>query len=238
MTDKLFNHRGSSPAILSSLFDDLTNTMDMVLDGVPVPGNSYGGAYVDSAGTSWDYHDGGNGNRVTGTTAIMPHNWDPSRHEQFDEFPSTIEEWMRKFRDMGLGTDVFERAKEVYKSLPKFPATDIAVDRNTGDLEVKVALPGYEEDDIDVSFENDTLSIVVDKDNALSREKEAHEGEKVYLRRSLTTSKVSLQLPVPFTRFRVKDAKADYTQGMLHIIIPRNEEHAPHRLKLGKGKEE
>lgn len=208
----------SHPKFLSSLFDDLTTTLTSGPDNYRLERSSTGIKPMWAQGPSPTFDD----------------------FDDFDEVmtSSHIEDWIKRFREMGMGTDVFEKAKEVYKNLPKFPACDIAVDRNNGDLEVKVALPGYREDDIDVSFENDNLSIVVDKDNALSREKEEHEGEKIYLRRSLTTGKIALQLPVPFTRFKVKEADADYTNGMLTIRIPRNEEHAPHRLKLGERKDD
>ena len=148
-------------------------------------------------------------------------------------YPASVDEAISLIRQSGESDslDVFERAKAAYKSLPSFPAADIAVDKETGDLHFTLAVPGYDEDDIEVSFENDSLIIEIGKDNALRRQKD-EEDTKFYIVEKLRASKVRWKAPVPFSHFKVKSTEAAYKNGLLSIHIPRNEDQAPHKVKL------
>lgn len=135
-------------------------------------------------------------------------------------------------RDLSRIPTIRSQTKDLYQDLPSFPASDVAVDQETGDLHIAVALPGYDEEDIEVSFENDTVQIDVCKDNAMQKRKKETRDSRMYLRDSLKTSKVRLKAPVPFNKFKIKAAEASYNQGILDIKIPRSEDHAPHKLQL------
>ena len=147
--------------------------------------------------------------------------------------PSSLDDFIRLTREAGGEVDVFQRAKEVYRDMPSFPAADVSVDRNNGDLFFDVALPGYSEDDLEITFENDHMNISVGKDNTLNKDKKDKKESRVFIRNSLKSSRVELSVPVPSTRFRVKDTEASYLNGILSIRIPRQEEHAPHRITFG-----
>jgi len=149
--------------------------------------------------------------------------------------PTGIDDLIEFLKKQGAGgpaIDVFEKAKRVYKDLPSFPATDVSVDEENGDLHFDIALPGYDEEDIDISFENDTMTVGVCKDNALSKYKKEDNQSRVYIRNGLKSGKVEFKVPVPSTRFKIKEAAASYKNGLLSIVVPRQEEHAPHKLKL------
>ena len=149
--------------------------------------------------------------------------------------PTGIDDLIEFLRKQGVGgsaIDVFEKAKKIYKDLPSFPATDVSVDEENGDLYFDIALPGYDEEDIDISFENDTMTVSVCKDNSLSKYKKEDNQSRVYIRNGLKSGKVEFKVPVPSTRFKIKEASASYKNGLLTIIVPRQEDHAPHKLKL------
>ncbi|MCA1807166.1 MAG: Hsp20 family protein [Actinobacteria bacterium] len=166
-----------------------------------------------------------------------PSHWQEPHRVMPPRQPTTLDDLIRLTRESGLeGADVFERAKEVYRDMPSFPATDVSVDRNNGDLYFDIALPGYAEEDLEISFENDHMNITVAKDNALSKEKQERKEDRVLIRTGLKASKVQVSVPVPSSRFRVKDAEASYVNGILKIKIPRQEDHQPHRISLGAPK--
>lgn len=127
---------------------------------------------------------------------------------------------------------VFDRAKQVYQELPTFPAQDIYIDRDTGELSFEVALPGYSIEDIDINFEDDHMTLAVRKDNSIKRAQKESGESRVYIRRGLKSSSFEIRVPVPSSRFRVKEAQASYDNGMLTVRVPRLEEHAPHRLQI------
>ena len=131
--------------------------------------------------------------------------------------------------------DLFGTIKSAYQGMPSFPACDVSIDKESGDLFLEAALPGYNEEDIEVTFENDQLKLQIGRENALSEKKDKNKENRVYIRNSLKTSKVSLSVPVPASRFVVKDAEANYHNGILSIRVPRQEAHQPHRITLKSG---
>lgn len=131
--------------------------------------------------------------------------------------------------------DLFGTIKNAYQGMPPFPACDVSIDKASGDLFLEAALPGYNEEDIEVTFENDQLKLQIGRENALSEKKDKNKENRVYIRNSLKTSKVSLSVPVPASRFVVKDAEANYHNGILSIRVPRQEAHQPHRITLKSG---
>jgi len=184
--------------------------------------------------------------RYTSNSVLPPNTggwggWNLTTTDPYTDGSPTIDDIIRTIREKefpNTSVSVFERAKKAFADLPNFPATDIVMDKDSGDLTFRVALPGYAEEDIDISFESDTMQIKVDKDNSLKKQKEEESSSKVYLRKSLKTSKVTLDIPIPFSRFNVREASAEYKNGLLTVTVPRNEDFAPHRIQLGKNKDQ
>jgi HSP20 family molecular chaperone IbpA len=146
----------------------------------------------------------------------------------------TTDDWIQAFREHGLGdqTDAFDRAKRAYQDLPAFPATNVVMHRDTGNLEFQIALPGYDMEDIDISFENDNMVVSIKKDNALRKRDKDIKDDVVMFRRGLRSAGLELKVPVPAAKFQIKDATASYVSGILTVQIPRNSETAPIRIKL------
>jgi len=166
---------------------------------------------------------------TVGSTSCTPYIWNGS---------ITIDDLVNRLAGDGLPIDAFERAKDIYRHMPKFPAANVSMDRDTGELLFELALPGYDLDDIGIEFENDLMLVHVLKDNALSRAKKGtkEDGNKILFHQGLKSGSVELKVPVPATKFKIKEANASYENGILSISIPRLEEAAPVRLKLKPSK--
>jgi HSP20 family molecular chaperone IbpA len=134
-----------------------------------------------------------------------------------------------------LPSQLFEQAKRLYEKLPSFPACDIFVDKDSGNLNFEIALPGYDLKDIDVSFENDYMIVEVSPENRLKKEQK---NNVVFFKKSLKRSSFSFEVPVPFSRFEVDKAKAYYHNGILIISIPRLPSSMPRKIPVKLKEEE
>lgn len=160
---------------------------------------------------------------------------DPRYYSYPGQHPTvSLDDWKQLFLEHGLNDhiDAFEKAKQVYKDLPAFPATDVKMHRESGSLEFDIALPGYNDEDISISFDGDNMLIEVARDNALATRPK--KDDVIQFRKGLKSSGLTFKVPVPAAKFRVREAKASYKSGILNIVIPRNEENAPVKIKLSK----
>jgi HSP20 family protein len=103
-----------------------------------------------------------------------------------------------------------------------WPAVDIV---NTADAFVVVAsLPGVKPDDVDITLENQTLSIrgeVTDESQS--------EGEYLYRERGV--GRFSRQITFP-TRVEGEHAEADFENGSLRLRVPKAAESKPRRIEI------
>lgn len=100
-------------------------------------------------------------------------------------------------------------------------------------LIIQAALPGVAKDEIDVSVEDNILTI-----DAETRESEEVAEAKVY-RREFTYGKMSRSMRLP-EDLDFEAVKADYENGFLTIRIPRVEQAkpTPRRIPIGAATEE
>lgn len=135
----------------------------------------------------------------------------------FDDFTSV---------DRPRFTDVLDRFFERSASLGGgtfIPQVDVA--ETEKQFEVTVALPGLNKDDIDVSIENNVLTI------SGEREHEKSENGRNYHRVETRYGRFSRTLPFPDIIDSNK-IKADYKDGLLHITIPKLKEKAAKKVKV------
>ncbi len=108
-------------------------------------------------------------------------------------------------------------------SLNVVPAVDL---EETGDaFKITAELPGMDKKDIQITFENNVLSISGEK----KAEKEIKEENYHRLERSYGKFHRSFELPGYIDRDKIE---ADYKDGILHITIPKTEEAKPKQIEV------
>ena len=95
-----------------------------------------------------------------------------------------------------------------------FPAIDVYQDENR--VTVEAELPGIDPDKVNVSVENDILTIEG------KHEKQTEVEEKNYYRKEISLGSFHRVVPLPAAVNGVK-AEASYEGGILKVIIPKEE---------------
>lgn len=103
------------------------------------------------------------------------------------------------------------------------PAMDVYQD---GDFVVaKVSLPDIDPEKVDVSVENDVLTV----SGKTSEEKETKEED--YYRKEIREGSFSRSVVLPM-QVKGSDTKATYKKGMLVITMPKADEAKPQRIAI------
>ncbi len=108
--------------------------------------------------------------------------------------------------------------KKQLASLPNYPHSDCWVDDEGKHLWLRFALAGYAEKNISVKASKDVLRVIANGDK--------EEGVK-FVHHGISKKDVDFSLNVDAV-FDLKEAKTDFTNGLLTIKIPRHKdgEHA------------
>jgi HSP20 family protein len=96
------------------------------------------------------------------------------------------------------------------------PAVNVKENEQAFNLEV--ALPGIDKKDVNVELDNDVLTISYEH-NASKEE----QGDQ-YTRREFRQSAFKRSFRLPEGKVNANDIKAEYSNGVLHITLPRQEE--------------
>jgi HSP20 family protein len=104
------------------------------------------------------------------------------------------------------------------------PALDVYESESS--LFVEVELPGMKKEDIDISLEEDVLTISGQR----SQEKEDRSGESLRSERAFGQFRRSFTLPLAVQSDAVK---ATYLDGVLRIELPKAEEAKPRKIEVG-----
>ena len=141
--------------------------------------------------------------------------WDPFRQRSSmqrlmdrmmeDAFLSP-EEWSQTF-EMGLPLDVRENENEYI---------------------VEASIPGVNPDDLDITYDNNTLTI-----RGEMKSEEENKGETYHLReRRFGSFSRSLTLP---SSIKADQIEANYKDGILTLTLPKAEEAKPRRIQIHGG---
>ncbi|MEK7189078.1 MAG: Hsp20/alpha crystallin family protein [Patescibacteria group bacterium] len=103
------------------------------------------------------------------------------------------------------------------------PALDVYQDRDN--VIVETPLPGIDPDKVNISVENDVLTIEG------STKKESEVDEKNYYRKEVRQGSFHRAVALPAS-VNGEGAKADYTNGVLKITIPKEERVKPKQIKI------
>ena len=124
----------------------------------------------------------------------------------FDEFDNFFDDFLSRRWPRLLDWNVpagFERG---------FPKVDI-IDHDN-DIEVQAALPGIKKEDLDVTINNQTITI-----RTSTKEEKKEEEKGKYFRREITRGEFQRTLSLPDN----VDAEASFKDGILTVNIPKTE---------------
>jgi HSP20 family protein len=144
--------------------------------------------------------------------------WDP-----FQDLLSVQDEMNRVFnRAAGRTSDSASQVTRAWA-----PALDIA-ERKDAYL-VTVEVPGVSAEDIDVTLENNLLTIQGERRLSESAAERLHRVERAYgaFRRSVS-------LP---TTVQPDAIQASYADGLLHLVVPKAEEAKPRKIAINAGEQ-
>jgi len=96
-----------------------------------------------------------------------------------------------------------------------FPKVDI-IDHDK-EIEVQAALPGIKKEDLDVTINNQTITI-----RTSTKEEKKEEEKGKYFRREITRGEFQRTLTLP-DNVDDANAKASFKDGILKVIIPKTE---------------
>jgi len=96
-----------------------------------------------------------------------------------------------------------------------FPKVDILDHDN--DIEIQAALPGVKKEDLDISINNQTITI-----RTTSKEEKKEEEKGKYFRREITRGEFQRTLSLP-DNVDGDNAKASFKDGILKVTIPKTE---------------
>lgn len=113
--------------------------------------------------------------------------------------------------------DVFDRGWSSQGALAS-KRLNVVTDENESEYTIRAEMPGIDEERIEISFENDILSISANYEE---------EGENM-----LRRGKYSWACTV--RDIDSDDIKANLKNGILDITLPKSEKAKPKRIKIGK----
>jgi len=126
-------------------------------------------------------------------------------------------------RDFPSGVSSFME-NSIYDT--KFPPCNIFVDEKTLDLEFEYALAGFKLNEIDISFEDDYLYLEV------MPEKKEEEDNREALQHGISRRQSKSKYYIPFSKYDVEKASANFEDGILKVKIPAKEERKPKKLRI------
>jgi len=103
------------------------------------------------------------------------------------------------------------------------PAVDVWEDENS--VYVETPLPGVNPEQVNISIENDVLTIEG------SSEKKTEVEEKNYYRKEVRCGSFHRAVALP-SSVKSEDAKAEYEKGILKITVPKEERVKPKKVKV------
>ncbi len=103
------------------------------------------------------------------------------------------------------------------------PAVDVWEDENN--VYIETPLPGMDPEQVDISIENDVLTIEG------SHEKKSEVDDKNYYRKEVRIGSFHRAVALPAT-VKSDKAEASYQNGMLTITVPKEERAKPKKVKI------
>jgi HSP20 family molecular chaperone IbpA len=134
-------------------------------------------------------------------------------------------------------TDVFSLFDEVMGALEPvqrvsgqllngvFPPTNYMRDKD-GNLSFEFAVAGYKEEEIDLTFKDDTMVLELNP-----KERTLEEGTR-FIQQGIRRAPSKLKAFVPVSKFDTAKAQATLSEGLLRVSIPIREESKDLKVKI------
>lgn len=103
--------------------------------------------------------------------------------------------------------------------------TNLEMYEDDDNVVVKLAIPGYKEEDIDISVEDNVLTI-----SGNTQEVEEDTSKKFYYK-GLKTESFSRSITLP-VRVKSDNADAEVKNGVLHVTLPKAEESKASKIMI------
>ena len=144
--------------------------------------------------------------------------------------PGSVGSWLSREPIMGLRHEFDDLLRRFpfdwdggWTTEEVVPSLDLT--ETNGDFEVKVDVPGFEPDEIDVEVTGDTLRI-----SGEHKEEKEEKGKKFHRTERRTGSfSRTVQLPCPVVEEKVE---AESHEGVLTITMPKTEEARTRKIKV------
>lgn len=100
------------------------------------------------------------------------------------------------------------------------PALNVKEDDKTLTLDIRI--PGMKREDIKLDYNDGFLTI--SGESREENEEEEGKGKSKYLRREFSSYSFKRTIELPEEKYNVAEAQASYKDGILEVIMPKNEE--------------
>jgi len=152
--------------------------------------------------------------------------WDP-----FSEL-STIQDRLNELFTQPAGffprpLSLFRGAEQELAAPGFIPAVDVFEDEHN--IVVTAELPGIEEKDLNISVENNVLTITGER--KMEKEEKKENFQRIERRYGRFTRSFTLPPTVD-----AESVNAEFTNGVLKLTLPKREEAKPKQIKIGIGK--
>ena len=104
-----------------------------------------------------------------------------------------------------------------------FPLVDIY--EKADEIVIKAGVPGVEKDDIEIAFQENTLTIRGER----KRDREVRDEDYYYSEQRYGSFSRSITLPVGLSP---EEMKASYKNGILEIVIPKSKKQEPRKIEV------
>lgn len=130
------------------------------------------------------------------------------------------------FFDDFFTRDAFERSNTNNGYGSSLPAVNIKEDDNN--FEVEVAVPGLKREDFNIELEKDVLTI------SSENKTKSETDESNFMRREFRYSSFKRTFSLPENKVNGDKVNAKYTDGVLHVTLPKKEEAKPKPVRTIK----
>ena len=138
----------------------------------------------------------------------------------------TVVRW-NPWRDFGSLARTFDRSFDRSEDFSGTWSPPVDIFDNDGEIVLKAELPGLEKEDIDISVEDNLLTVRGER----KREKEVTDNDKGVFRSERAFGSFSRSFTLP-TTVAMDKINASYKNGVLTLSLPKAEEAKPRQIAI------
>ncbi|WP_317899862.1 Hsp20/alpha crystallin family protein [Aurantibacillus circumpalustris] len=135
----------------------------------------------------------------------------------FPEFPSLFDDFITK--------DFFNLPS--LSALRSVTTPAVNVKETNSAFELEMAIPGLNKKDFKIAIENNKLYISAESEN--KKEEDSEDGR--YSRREFSYQSFTREFHLPENSVNENNISANYTDGILHVVVPKKEVSKPKLLR-------